>query len=139
VNIETTRHLVGAWWVAAVVVAANQLQVLHRLDLVLVVPGDAGEACVQNVTRHTGLLLVLPTANRTVNISTYEKPNSFASWRQGDCFLIISIKCTECDKLGDFRAQKFTAIGIGHRKIRNEWVNVKLKNGRILCMLKRSI
>ncbi len=80
-NIETTRHLVGAWWVATVVVAANQLQVLHRLDLVLVVPGDAGEACVQNVTRQIGLLL--PTANRTVNISTYKKANSFASLRQG--------------------------------------------------------
>ncbi len=40
-------YLVSTTWVAAVVVSAHQLQVLNRFDLVLVVPGDAGEPCAQ--------------------------------------------------------------------------------------------
>jgi hypothetical protein len=40
-------YLVSPTWVAAVVVSAHQLQVLYRFDLVLVVPGDAGEPCAQ--------------------------------------------------------------------------------------------
>jgi hypothetical protein len=44
---RSSLYLVSTTWVTAVVVSAHQLQVLNRFDLVLVVPGDAGEPCAQ--------------------------------------------------------------------------------------------